>query len=341
MITTDMEFKFAYKIGHNLELSINEFDSLTKDLDFTNNNNYIFSNHDLDINTTGSIVFKAIIHRGYPETLPKKIGFVSKGSKGYIMNKLKALGAKKINLTDQLPNIGQIKYVKNWFIDYGKEVFEIVQYYDQELWSKIDMNLPSKDMKRGIINLKLARSMNNLTDYKKIYDPFAGLGRNAIASFDSDKHFILSDNDQTTEELMNKNIAYIKKYENCNFNVEKIFIRDAQYINSEFEEDFAIVTEGYLTDSANAILYQNQIEKRMYEIKDFWLETLKNWSRLENLKEVVLTLPFFITKEEDFFWDIEKDLPEAWSLAVFKNSNYIFYKRKETRIGHMIIKLIK
>ena len=218
----------------------------------------------------------------------------------------------------------------------GQEVQTLVKEAVVEKTSNHEETKSSKND-----DLKLARSMNNLTEYKKIYDPFAGLGRNAIASFDSDKQFILSDNDQTTEELMNKNIAYIKKYENCNFNVEKIFIRDAQYINSEFEEDFAIVTEGYLTDSANAILYQNQIEKRMYEIKDFWLETLKNWSRLENLKEVVLTLPFFITKEEDFFWDIEKDLPEAWSLAVFKNSNYIFYKRKETRIGHMIIKLIK
>ncbi|MGL4757913.1 MAG: hypothetical protein ACRCXZ_01130 [Patescibacteria group bacterium] len=335
-----MNQTFAYKIGHNTELSINEFFTLTNDSSFTFNKNYIFSNIDLDIDKLGSIVFKAKIHNGYPP-MPKKVGFVSTEKKGIVMNKLKALGAKKINLIEKLPNIGQVKYVKNWFIDHKDFVLEIIQYFNQELWSTLDMDLPAKDMKRGIINLKLARTMNNLTNLSRIHDPFAGLGRNAIASFDQDREFVLSDIDPSTEKLILDNLKFVQNFSTLKCKVNKVFIEDATFIKEEFDNDYAIVTEGYLTDSAHSELYLNQIESRLREIQDFWLNTLEKWSELNHLKEIIVTIPFFINNTKNHFWDIKKDLPNQFEHVPFFNSDYIFYKRSNTRIGHMIVRLAK
>jgi hypothetical protein len=336
-----MKYKFAYKTGHNQELSLNEFLILSKDNDYAINDSYIFSNTEINISDTGSLIFKALIHEGYPK-MPKKIGFVTTASKKSILDKLKALGAKKILLSEKLPNIGQFKYVKNWFVDYGDFLLELVEFFNQELWSKLDMGLPSKDMKRGIINLKLARSMNNFSSLKNIHDPFAGLGRNAFASYDKDLNFVLSDIDQLCEKEINLNADYVENNLDVKAQIKKIYTIDALKIENEFDgEEFAIVTEGYLTESANAQLYINQAERRVYEIKDFWLPILQRWAMIESLKEVILTLPVFLIGNEEIIWDIKKDLKKTFLHQPFKNQDYIVYKRKNSRIGHMIVKLIR
>jgi hypothetical protein len=335
-----MKYKFAYKTGHNQDLSLNEFLMISKDDDYAINGSYIFSNTEIKVTDTGSLIFKAIIHEGYPN-MPKKIGFVTSSGKKSILDKLKALGAKKILLSEKLPNIGQFKYVKNWFVDYGDYILELTEFFNQELWSKLDMGLPSKDMKRGIINLKLARSMNNMVSTKNIHDPFAGLGRNAFASYDQDISFVLSDIDDKCEKEIAMNLDYVKKNLDLRANIQKVYTDDALHLTNEFGCDFDIVTEGYLTESANAELYINQAEKRVYEIKDFWMPILQRWAMIEGLREVVLTLPFFLTSNQEIFWDIKKDLKKTFTHIPFKNEDYIFYKRKNSRIGHMIVKLKK
>ncbi len=335
-----MKYKFAYKLGHNKDLSLNEFIAISNDKDYAINDSYIFSNTEIDVNYSGSLIFKSIIHKGYPN-LPKKIGFVTSLNKKMIIDKLKALGAKKILLSEKLPNIGQFKYVKNWFVDYGEYLLEITEFFDQELWSKLDMGLPSKDMKRGIINLKLARSMNNFTSYRNIHDPFAGLGRNAFASYDHEKVFILSDIDEKCEKEIDLNLSYVQKNLHLTAKIQKVYTSDALKIQNEFGSDFAIVTEGYLTDAANAELYINQAEKRVWEIRDFWLPILERWSMIEGLKEVILTLPVFIIGKDEKIWDIKRDLKKTFTHVPFINSDYIIYKRKNSRIGHMVVKLTK
>jgi hypothetical protein len=337
-----MTYKFAYKLGHVKELSINEFYYLSGDKDYKIVDDFIITNSDVDIDETGSLVFKAIILDDIYE-LPKKIGYYCpiKQDKKTLLNELKSKGAKKILISDTMPNIGQFKYVKNWILDLDKFILQIVQYANQDFWGDIDMSLPEKDMKKGIINLKLARSMLNFTSYKNVCDPFAGFGRNAIAGWDKHMTFCLSDNDPVTENYMINNINYITKVYGNDSKVLNIKIEDANDMKDNFNEAFAVVTEGDLSESANTYLTTVEIKNRISEIKNFWLEILDNWSHLGNLKDIVLTLPFYINKEEKLFWDIKKDLNKNYTHQPFVNSDYIFYSRKDTRIGHMIVKLTK
>jgi hypothetical protein len=338
-----MDYTFAYKIGHNPELSINEFIQLSKDENFELKGSLLLSNSDIDINIAGGLVFKAQIIKELND-LPKKIGYVTKLSKNTQNSLIKALkgkGAKKILITDKEPNIGQFKYVKNWYLEYNNEYLHILQNSDQELWNNLDMDLPAKDMKKGIINLKLARFMLNMTSYNHIIDPFAGLGRNAVAGWLLNKEFILSDIDPKCIDFIRQNTDYLIQVYGNTSKIINNYTCDAKDINILFDSDYAIVTEGHLTEAANYILSYNEAESRIEEVKKMWLEILEKWSSLDNFKEAIITIPFYLTRSKDIFWDIKKDLPKSFSHIPFYNSDYIFYNRKNTRIGHMVVKIIK
>jgi hypothetical protein len=338
-----MKYNFAYKIGHNIELSINEYLFVTKNNNYKVEEGLILSNEDIDINKMGSLIYKAKIIETLSD-LPKKIGYVTeipKEKHSGLLQSLKALGAKKILIVNQEPNYGQVKYVKDWFIKYKDCYLHVVQFFDQELWGRIDMNLPGVDNKKGVINLKLARTMLNLTKLDNIVDPFAGLGRNVIAGWDMDKNFALSDIDILSQKAIEDNIAYIKNKIPSNSTVLYIDTLDALVLTDRFNKPFAVVTEGYATESVNHFLLLKDAQSRMLEVKKMWLNILANWSKIDNLKEIILCLPLFITKEQDIFWDIKQDLPQGYRHQPFVNSDYIFYKRKDTRIGHVIVKLTK
>lgn len=338
-----MMYTFAYKIGHNLELAKNEFYYLSKNAEYELDGDYILTNFDLDIAQCGSMIFKAKIHKELT-ALPKKIGYVTNtpaNRHASLIKYLKNLGAKKILISPKEPNYGQVKYVGNWFIHCKEYFLEVVQFFDQEMWARIDMSLPGKDMKKGIINLKLARSMANFTETDNICDPFAGLGRNAIALWDKSKNFQLSDIDPDCEIAINKNIKYINTKIKSESKAISIATKDAKDLTNEFGEEFCVVTEGFLTDAANYFLSLKEASERMEGVKNTWKEIFQNWAKIEGLKDVVFCLPFFITRNEDVFWDVIKDLPKEFKIVPFISSDYIFYKRKDTRIGHMIVKITK
>jgi hypothetical protein len=338
-----MEYSFAYKIGHNPELSINEYIALTGDTKFKIKGFLLYSNSDIDITQAGSLVFKALVTTNLVD-LPKKIGYVTVApvkSHPMIIKQLKAQGAKKILISNKEPNIGQFKYVGNWFMEVEDHYLQIVQNSDQEYWNRLDMDLPAKDMKKGIINIKLARSMLNLTKYTNICDPFAGLGRNAAAGWNEGKKFVLSDLDPACKIHIDENIKFLNQYYGKQSEVLKNETLNAKDIVDNFGEEFAIVTEGHLTEAANYVLSYNEAESRVAEVKELWMEVLTNWSKIDNLRDIVFTLPFYITRSKDIYWDIVHDLPKELTLVPFFNDDYIFYKRPNTRIGHMIVRLTK
>jgi hypothetical protein len=338
-----MLYTFAYKIGHNLELAKNEFNYLSDNSEYELDGDYILTDFDFDISKCGSMIFKAKIHKELTQ-LPKKIGYVTNtpaNRHSSLIKYLKNLGAKKILISAKEPNYGQVKYVGNWFIHCKEYFLEVVQFFDQELWARIDMSLPGKDMKKGIINLKLARSMANFTNQNNICDPFAGLGRNAVAIWDKDKNFQLSDIDPVCELAIQQNIKYVSRKIPSQSKVLSIATLDAKDIVNGFGSDFSIVTEGFLTDAANYFLSLKEASERMEGVKNTWKEIFHNWAKIDGLKEVVFCLPFFITRSEDVFWDVVRDLPKEFKIVPFINSEYIFYKRKDTRIGHMIVKIEK
>jgi hypothetical protein len=337
-----MSFKFAYKVGHNQPLSVAEFTSLGDD--FKISGGFIFSNADLEISKTGSLVYKTLILKELPETLPKKIGFVSLDGDKDIIKKLKEKGAKKILLQNKYPNAGHFKYVKNWFIhrkiEGGEIYLEVLEYQDADQWSKIDMGLPAKDMKRGIINLKLARSMYNLIQNKDlaICDPFAGLGRNAVAIWDLNKNFYLSDIDKSCEELINKNINWIQENFPSDSKVLKITTQDASKLELVgVVENFVIVTEGYLTTVLHDQINSYEATKRLDDVKDFWLKTLKNWVSNQLIKEVVFCLPYYIMGQSKFNIKVEDIIPVGFEEV----GSSIFYDRVKSRVGHQIVHLVR
>ena len=177
----------------------------------------------------------------------KKIGIaiLTSFDQQKVMNLVKKCGSKKINIISCLPNYGHWKSCKKWIViiqnpirkisqksqensndnnietrnlqnlQFQKLVlFEINNFCNQEYWANLDQNLPSGEMSRGLMNLKLARTLVNLTDKKFILDPFCGSGRTMAAGFGLDKKFILSDIEKVCAEEVVNNLEFLKNEKN-------------------------------------------------------------------------------------------------------------------------------
>lgn len=349
---------YYYKIGHNETLSLAEFKSIASQLnkkeEIAISNGYIITRNDIDIDELGSIIFKMQEVVNFDNaTLPKKVGYAnlskSKGiSKNDLLKKLKEQGGKKINIINVTPNIGNIQYVKDWFIEQDNSVYYISQYFDNSLWGYIDMSLPAKDMKKGIINLKLARSIYNLSDLniKSVFDPFSGLGRNGVAIWDKDVDIYMSDNDEYCKRYVQENIEWIaERVTSKSKLITNDVIEASKLATIAPKEDFKIVTEGYLTDSASGKLSSQEARERKFEVIQVWQNILNKWSDIDNLKEVIFCLPYYITEEGVVDIDVEKEFDlqqfEHQNITGDTNKKDIYYSREKTRIGHMVVKLNK
>jgi hypothetical protein len=366
-------FSNIYRLGHCTELAIEEFKCLTGGGKIEVVDQWLFSDQVIDTNISGSVVFGGEILQKYnkselkieilheflsqyiqsnKETV-KKIGISlpTKFSKNFLGVAKKA-GAKKINIIkDQLPNYGHKKSVKNWLviteIQHDVVVFSINSYSDQQFWSELDQKLPNNDMKRGIINIKLARSLVNLTKNSKLIDPFNGVGRLAISSLDKQKIWRLSDIDKVCEEQTMTNLEaanYLWKIKKNIITQDTITIStfDAKKI-SELEidlSDFSVVTEGFLGFNPGRMLRDNEIKNEYDKLKDLWTQVLQS-CQTKGIKEIIFCLPFYnITK---------KPITPDWIFEIAEQTNYnvndlngkkmILYKRAETKVGHAIIKL--
>ena len=154
------------------------------------------------------------------------------------MNLAKKCGSKKINIISCLPNYGHWKSCKKWIViiqnpirkisqkaenDTDKNLqnlqfqklilFEITNFCNQEYWANLDQNLTG-EMSRGLMNLKLARTLVNLTDKKVILDPFCGSGRTMAAGFGLEKKFILSDIEKSCEQEVWDNLEFLENEKN-------------------------------------------------------------------------------------------------------------------------------
>jgi hypothetical protein len=342
-----VSFKFAYKLGHNRELSISEFRSLSGNAKAVINSGFIFSDYDIDFASLGAIVFKCLVNKTLPLVLPKKIGYVTLDKQKNQINKLKELGAKKILLQNKYPNAGHFKYVANWFIELeAKEelvYLQVTDHQDADNWTKLDMNLPVKDMKKGIINLKLARSMYNLLPQsakksKNICDPFSGLGRNAIAIMDLDLNFALSDNDPSCVDSANQNFDFAQELLHTQSKLVSNIVLDAQKLTNPFGTKFSIVTEGYLTEVLDDFTTERIADERLVEVKSFWQTTLKNWNKIDGLEAAVFCVPYYLVRALKIYLD-PLELLEGTGFKL--NTNPIFYDRAKTKIGHLVISIVR
>ncbi|NJS41184.1 hypothetical protein HC766_02270 [Candidatus Gracilibacteria bacterium] len=273
-----------------------------------------------------------------------------------VINIAKKAGFKKINvLKDKQPNIGNWKGLKEWYIIFfiNKDLVlgKIDTYFDQEFYSKLDMRLPVSDMRRGQINLKLARSLVNLNSQKSIYDPFVGVGRIPLASMNLKKQFIASDiNEQAIKDTKN-NYEYGKTFWSKTLkrpvDLVEPFLSDSRNI-SELNltgVNFAhvgISTEGYLGTNFNTKPSEKNCQDQWQIIEKLWKDTIQS-SQTIKIPEIVLCLPFYQLGNKQLLPNFVDRLIQStsYSLTSFHNQKpYILYSREKSNVGHMILKLV-
>ena len=383
--------KYFYRLGHIPELGKIEYKSVSESEIENSTTKWIITDNSVNTHKTGSLVFGGVVHhiwnqktlnlKDFQKTLSniikesdgkyKKVGFaVLPKLRNNLLQQIKKAGAKKINIISRSePNFGNWKGLKHWFITFSIDdkiyLGEITSFSNQEFWAKLDTKLPHLDMKRGVINLKLARSLNNLTKNKNVYDPFCGQGRLLISAMDIKTNYIASDIDEEVLPELQKNYEkavqvwtnkwqYIEKNDDIKLatinSIEAIGAQQIDTLKNDNLKDFSIVTEGYLGKTFGKNPKLKEITEQWEKIKNIWINTIRK-SEEVGIKEIVFCLPYYPSyrppgsnKVEPLIPDFIQDLNEGTDYQYEKlgdETEYILYTRKDSRTGHLILKLTK
>jgi hypothetical protein len=371
---------YIYKLGHCPDLSVAEFCTLNnlqpnQENYPTYNFQWLVSDIEIDVNQTGSLIFGCEVLKSFDiaqkddieEALATHLEFNNYRKVGLYIpsmdkNKLFPMAKKfcnRVNIVDKLPNFGFWKQTNNWVITVKTEneihLCKILSYSDQEFWGNVDQNLPKTDMNRGVINLKLARSMLNLSSNTNVWDNFAGQGRVLVAGMDLKTNFVASDIDLPVIKQLNENLAFASKYwQRTSFNkqrVEKVATLDlstdqdaTKEAKSEIVEQistpYSIVTEGYLGPNFRREMSKEQVLQAVNEVNVMWKEVLNSVENLP-INEIVGCLPFY--PKLDFvpgytFWNENS----KWELVSLTNKHKtVQYKRENSNVGHLVFKLVR
>jgi len=379
--------KYFYKLGHCKDLSIEEYFNLSRDVNYDTDSHWLIGHFDLNVNLSGSLVFGGeifglvskkddwglirmienildLLKEENPSA--KKIGLSlpKRQQSQAIIEIAKKAGFKKINLPKKLPNFGSWKATKNWIIvfEFKKEfcVGKIKTFSNQEFWANLDQNLPHKDMEQGIMNLKLARSLLNLTKKEIIWDPFCGQGRLVASGIDLKKHFFVSDilpecatQSQINFERAKKIWQWGQKYLGIESDLDVLLnteVLDARFLSkSQNITDFrevAIVTEGYLGKNFQIIPTVAKVQKELSKLYEMWRQVILEADKLK-IPEVIFCLPLYLRTEENgekWIWPkFEEKLIKQTSYSIFSFRNKklnILYSRSDSYVGHLITKLV-
>jgi tRNA G10 N-methylase Trm11 len=371
-------YQFLYKLGHCPEICAEEFLVLTKSKpeEIMVSGNYLFSNKEVNVNLSGGLVFGAKILKQFDFNKENKVKVIEEienilidGQESgqykktgfsldfaYDLTRLLKITKKysvknTVLITEKTPNIGNWKSMKNWIVQIKildtTIIFKINSYFNQEKWAKIDSTLPKGDMKRGIINLKLARILNNLTINPNIWDPFCGSGRNLVSAIDIKKQFYLSDSAQVCiEDEVPANFNYIlTQFKNEEIETAKLvssFVADAgEFKNPCIEgEDLAIVTEGWLGTNLHGNKVNIELVKKDFQfLAKTWRTIIYKASQSKQVSDIIFCLPYHINWPEES----QKLLESIYKWL--ENTNYtiqfppVIYSREKSNVGHAIIHL--
>jgi len=278
-----------------------------------------------------------------------------------LINIAKRSGSKKVNAkTSGSLNYGHWKQVKSWIvtIEFNSKIVlvEILDMFDQEFFSILDSSLPEKDMAKGIINLKLGRTLLNFTSSDTIWDPFAGVGRIPISGLDIKNKFFASDIDLACLSQIQKNYNFAlnvwkgnKRFKSQKNSQDKfakltsVFQCDASYFSNDFKfnHNLAVVTEGYLGKNFKKLPSMMQAREELKKVELMWQKVL-NCFQKHRIKEVVFTLPFYQWKGQELNPNLQLILAQSsYRLThLSPNLDFIPYKRKDSFTGHAVVKLI-
>ncbi len=383
---------FFYKLGHCPDLAIEEYYQISGSSKYQSDAaGWLLSNHGLNVNDTGAVVFggkvyshffkknrdkeiedklKEALSKFRSETHVNKIGLVlSKKYHQLGLDLAKEAGFKKINVINRLPNFGHWKSTQNWMVcfEFDKKEYyfgRVLTYSNQEFWASIDRNLPHGNMDEGMMNLKLARSLLNLTQKEKVWDPFCGPGRLVAVGLDLKKEFAASDIRQDSPEEVRINSEKARKIWHWGerfMHVElgdgpqiKTFALDAKRLSSasvnfskNLNSDWAIVTEGYLGKNFSKAPSKKDIQIELSQLRLLWKKAIQEADKLQ-IPEIVFCLPLYLrTKEtgEKWVWpQFEKELIDNTGYKLYQFCNgktNILYSREKGFVGHLIMKLVR
>ncbi|MEM1312681.1 MAG: hypothetical protein AAGF07_04430 [Patescibacteria group bacterium] len=386
-----MDLSYCYKLGHQPEIGQQEFQYLTGVKDIILDSGFILSNSYIDAQKTGSLVYtskvirtwkvninkisssevcKLISHEllkdNHSQEIPKKIGVILPSSwKSKALSNLKTEGVKKINFlaTSTNLNYGHWKQTKNWFLllQLKKVVVlvKILNHSDQEFWQYLDSSLPAGEMSRGMINLKLARSLLNLSTFDTVWDPFCGYGRIGVAGLDIIKRFIYSD---IQADLLSTAVKQNYEFAEVSWSkygfkqrlqeskklakLQAIFELDIKGLDKQkmikHQElaQLSIVTEGYLGKNFNHLPTYQEIKNEWVQLKNLWQEVITKADRLM-IPEIIFCLPYYNLKNQQLLPDFIDNLivNTNYHLSKFNGRRCLLYSRKSSYTGHCIIRL--
>jgi hypothetical protein len=370
---------YIYRLGHCAELARAELSSLSVPLKYYSPR-FAFSPQKQDVNVTGSVVFRAQHLHSFPRGVTldelvaavdtylaaeptKKIGICApRLFHSPLMSLAKKQGVKKINCIDKTePNFGDYKQSKKWLFLYqyqeATHLGIIDQFANQEFWAELDMKMPHRDMKRGIVNLKLARSLYNLAGRpKKWYDPFVGQGRMITATRDGTEYFYGSDRDETAISDAQENNDFSERFwhQKGRFITEtppaplhcELFVHDVTSpIQAEVQVD-SIVSEGYLGKTFAYTPHIGEIKYELHHLQELWKTALIQW-HTQKISSIVCCWPYYPKNMElgisDYENMIRKTIADSgcpYELSPLLSGQYtIGYSREHSNTGHLIFKL--
>lgn len=375
-----MQPKYFYRLGHVPALGVQEFLTLTRQnsnqIEF--DEQYLTSDVELNVNKTGSLVIGGQILQSVQkdsnigqkwfldrlesylrENPVRKLGIaVPKSLNQKVLYSIaKKAGVKQLTIVQDYPNYGYYKKVKNWLLCFGfgdKLIFgKLNSYFDQEYWAKLDSDLPAGDMKRGLINLKLARTLNNLTDCLNIWDPFCGSGRNLISCYDLKERFICSDIDKICQSEVASNFEFLEnRVDNLklqlldNFTVAAEKVELNEKITNLFEKQnlpLSVVTEGYLGSNTGQKHSTQEITREYSELERIWLGFADKVHEYGFVGEMIICIPFYKNNTELSTQRINNLASKIesmdWHLRRFFNMEpFVVYSRPDSIVGHAVLR---
>jgi RNA recognition motif-containing protein len=370
---------YLYFCGHQNQLAENEFWILTGKKATLIEDKWLSSDEYLDVNLSGNLVFcleildnlegnsgsKVVtqLTKRFEQTarvFSKKIGvcnLIPVLREKEVINLFKDFGGKKINTISTIPTFGNFKHTKNWvfLLPLADKIYiaELKNHFNQEFWADLDINLPQKNLKIGIINLKLAKFLTNLSTNSKVWDPFCGFGRNLLVGLGLKTDFVGSDLNPNCVNWSQENFDFAKKYFDLEVKpveTEKFFVAASSDLEAVTQNtsgldlsQFSVVSEGSLGHNFEAKPNPISAKNEWENLLDLWSGNLKTFAKFE-IKEVVFCLPFFDVLEPKFIQNSLESLIENSNYVQFEFLNsqkFLVYKRPQAFVGHLIVKLEK